>query len=52
MSSCLNLARGYAIKAGLDIIDRKKEIEEIGYKKAVPVELANARKYAKKGMPQ
>ncbi len=49
MDNLLRLARGYADKVGLDISEQVAHIEGIGYKAAVPVELAEARGLADEG---
>ncbi|OGJ20739.1 hypothetical protein A3K73_03785 [Candidatus Pacearchaeota archaeon RBG_13_36_9] len=49
MESCLILAKTYAQKAGKDISREVERIKRRGYKKAVPLELESAKKYAEEG---
>src|SRR3989338_7816297 len=48
-TDCLRYAQTYAQKIGLDISARVADIEEVGYKKAVPVLLEKAREADERG---
>ena len=49
MECALSTAEKYAAKSGIDISTKRREIEAIGYAAAVPVQLADASRWASEG---
>lgn len=49
MECALDLAQHYAAKVGIDVSEETTEIANLGYKNAVPKELASARRLAQEG---